>query len=421
MSATALKARWVIPATLPPIENGMVVFDGHRIIEVGHARGSGPTVVDLGDVAIVPGFVNAHTHLELTFCHHRVPFRGTFVDWVEDVVALHSADLPDETLRNAIREGFRRSLVAGVTTLGDIGYGPPSAEEWLRSRVNVVGFLEILGMGPRRFEAHRQGFGVQAALCEEVDELIRQDPRGQALRAIKRVGLSPHAPYSVDTLLFKYVAEYLALRRFPVCTHLAETLEEVRFLTDGTGPLRDLLERWNRWDGSFEPPGCSPVEYARRVGLLQHRPVLAHVNHVGTRDLETLAASTCHVAFCPRTHHFFGHAPHRYREMIDRGINVCIGTDSLASNDSLSVLEELRFLRAQDPQLSANQLLKMGTIAGAYALRLDADVGSIEVGKQADLVVIPLRHRDAADPVEDILSHDRSPSAVYLRGSRVAG
>ena len=215
MPAITLKARWVIPATFPPIENGMVVTEGHRIIEVGHARSSGSTAVDLGDVAIVPGFVNAHTHLELSFCHHRVPYRGTFVDWLEDVVALHSADLPEETLRSAIREGFRRSLVAGVTTVGDIGYGPASAEEWLRSRVNVVGFLEILGMGPRRFEAHRQGFGVQAALCEEVDELINRDRQGLTLRAIKRVGLSPHAPYSVDTLLFKYVAEYLALRRFP--------------------------------------------------------------------------------------------------------------------------------------------------------------------------------------------------------------
>lgn len=421
MTATTLKARWVIPATFPPIENGVIVFDGHRIVEVGHARGSAATVIDLGDVAIVPGFVNAHTHLELTFCHHRVPYRGTFVDWVEDVVAMHSADLPDDTLRNATREGFRRSLVAGVTTVGDIGYGPPSAEEWLRSRVNVVGFLEILGMGPRRFEPHRQGFGVQAALCEEVDELVKQDRQGQTLRAIKRVGLSPHSPYSVDTLLFNYVAEYLALRRFPVCTHLAETQEEVRFLADGTGPLRDLLERWNRWDGSFQPPGCSPVEYAKRVGLLQHRPVLAHVNYVSGRDLETLAASTCHVAFCPRTHQFFGHGPHRYRDMLDRGINVCIGTDSLASNDSLSVLDELRFLRANDRHLRADQLLKMGTIAGAYALRLDADVGSIEVGKQADMVVIPLKHRETADPIEDILSHDKSPSAVYLRGNRVAG
>lgn len=421
MSAMTLKARWVIPATLPPIENGMVVIEGYRVVEVGPARGSGPSVVDLGDVAIVPGFVNAHTHLELTFCHHRVPFRGTFVDWVEDVMAVHSADLPDDTLRNATREGFRRSLVAGVTTVGDIGYGPPSAEEWLRSRANIVGFLEILGMGPRRFAAHRQGFGVQAALCEEVDELIKQDRQGQALRAIKRVGLSPHAPYSVDTLLFRYVSEYLGLRRFPVCTHLAETLEEVRFLADGTGPLRDLLERWGRWDGSFEPPGCSPVEYARRVGLLQHRPVLVHVNHVSTGDLEILASSTCHVAFCPRTHHFFGHGPHPYRNMMDQGVNVCIGTDSLASNDSLSVLDELRFLRTQDPHLTADQLLRMGTIGGAYALRLDADVGSIEVGKQADLVVIPLMDENAADPVEDILSHDKSPSAVYVRGTRVAG
>ena len=100
---------------------------------------------------------------------------------------------------------------------------------------------------------------------------------------------------------------------------------------------------------------------------------------------------------------------------------MCIGTDSLASNDSLSVLDELRFMRARDPQLRADQLLKMGTIAGAYALRLDADVGSIEVGKQADMVVLPLRYKETADPVEDILNSDRSPTAVYLRGNRVAG
>ena len=173
------------------------------------------------------------------------------------------------------------------------------------------------------------------------------------------------------------------------------------------------------WDGSFSPPRCSAVEYAHRLGLLEAGALLVHVNYASDDDLDLIARHGGHVAFCPRSHHFFGHRPHRFRDMLRRGINVCVGTDSLASSDSLSVLDELRFLREQDQSLPAHELLSMGTLAGANALGLGAVCGSLAPGKSADFVALPLSSPSAGDPLEDILSADTRPIAVYVAGRAV--
>jgi len=426
MPRITYRARWLVPISSPPIENGRLVVKDGRIVSVERASGIDPRAVDLGDVAVVPGFVNAHTHLELTYCRQRVPYAGSFVRWVEDLVALYPGDRSEDSLCASVREGLRQSLAAGVTTLGDIGYGARSVDTWRRAPANVVGYLEVLGMGPRRAEPHRQSFELLKAVCDEANErdpeAVRAPPTGGSHSArgrsgsLCRVGLSPHAPYSVDTAVYRRIIEYVTAARRPICTHLAETPEETQFLADGTGPFRELLERWGLWDGSFEPPGCSPIEYASRLGLLACRPLLIHVNYVRDDDLDRLSASTCPVVYCPRSHRFFQHEPHRFRDMLDRGIRVCIGTDSLASTDSLSVLDELRFLRAEDGTIRNERLLRMGTIAGARALGLDAQVGSLEPGKRADLAVLPLSEPGTSEPAEDVLRGQALPTAVYLGG-----
>jgi len=158
MPSITYRARWLVPIDSPPIENGRLVVEDGRIAAVERASRTDTGAVDLGDVAVVPGFVNAHTHLELTYCHQRVPFRGSFVRWVEDLVALYPDDRSEDLLCASVRQGLRQSLATGVTTLGDIGYGRRSVDSWRRASIHVGGYLEVLGMGPRRSAPHRQAF-----------------------------------------------------------------------------------------------------------------------------------------------------------------------------------------------------------------------------------------------------------------------
>jgi cytosine/adenosine deaminase-related metal-dependent hydrolase len=201
--------------------------------------------------------------------------------------------------------------------------------------------------------------------------------------------------------------------------HLAEIAEEAQFTTRLAGPIRGFLKRHRVWDRRIPCPGLSPVAYAAVTGVLRSASLLAHVNYATDEELDLIAAAGAHVAYCPRTHDAFGHQPHRFREMIDRGINVCIGTDSLASNPSLSVLEELRFLHRRHPDLPAGLLLAMGTIHGARGLGLADAVGALAPGMQADLTVVPLDPHGPTDPVENLLQSNLQPTATCIAGEWV--
>ena len=407
MPCTTYRARWIAPVASPLIENGHVVVDNGLVVSVERSNRPHPAAVDLGDAVVLPGLVNAHTHLELTVCHRSIPYRGSFADWIADLVSANPHRGSGEVLEHSVRDGFKQSLSAGVTALADIGHGRPVLQAWSQAPLHTVGFLEVLGMGAvfKQITAGERSVAAAAAMCKETPLL--------------RIGIAPHAPYTTDAAMYREAIEFATRTGRPICTHLAETREEGQFLADGTGPLRDFLERWNLWDGSFDPPGCSPVEYAHRLGLLACGPLLAHVNYVTDADLELLAGTGSSVAYCPRTHRFFGHEPHRFRDMLARGINVCIGTDSLASNDTLSVLDELRFLAASDPALSPSQLLAMGTLAGARALGFQDQIGSLSPGKRADMVAVALDQATTGEPIGDLLSSAAPPAAVYLGGERL--
>ncbi|MBI4581807.1 MAG: amidohydrolase family protein [Planctomycetes bacterium] len=410
MAQLRIGARWVLPVTDSPIENGRVVIDGGRIVAV--ESGAKPRVADLdyGDAVILPGFVNAHTHLELTGFRGRVPFTGSFGDWLRGLIALQSAEDAEQAMSRAIAEGLRQSLAAGVTTIVDAGCGQQAADAWCEARANVVGLFEVIGMGPRAGGSHSRS-------VETVRRLMEQCTARAEARGSLRLGMCPHAPYSTAPEVYRQAVAYVEERDLPIGTHLAETREELEFLFRGRGPLRELLEELGLWDGSFEPPEVPPVAYAEWLGLLACRPLLAHVNYVSEQDIALLAERRCSVAYCPRTHRFFQHEPHWYRQMLGSGINVCIGTDSLASNDSLSVLDEMRFLRAADPSLDGELLLAMGTIRGARAAGLDERVGSFEPGKRADLVAVPLAA--SRDPVDALLRGASEPMVVYLAGEPI--
>jgi cytosine/adenosine deaminase-related metal-dependent hydrolase len=241
--------------------------------------------------------------------------------------------------------------------------------------------------------------------------------------ACARPGLSPHAPYSTSDWLYYKAAS----SRLPLSTHLAEMPEELRLLKHRDGPLREFLEDLDAWDDGWEPIGPRPADYVRRGELRNADWLIAHGTYFDPSEFWQLrpeAAPNGHrvaVAFCPRTHARFGHAPHPYRALLERGVIVCLGTDSLASSPSLSILDEIRFMHRRDDSLSGELLLTMATLFGAWALRAETTTGSLRAGKSADLAVIPLPDHSDRDPHRLILESDEPVLATVFEGDFVTG
>jgi len=403
-----LQARFVVPVDSPPIEGGAVVVEHGRITAVGRASDlRGTDALDYGDAVITPGFVNAHTHLELSSLAHQVPPTPDFIDWLRRLIAAMPPTTSNpseqkENIQTAVRTGVALSLAAGVTTIGDITRHPHWTREILAaSEVRGVSFGEITAIGRGR---HLLGERLASAASTEY----------QTERL--RVGLSPHAPYSVEPDAMRACAERARVLALPLCIHAAETADEEEFTSRREGRFVDFLGELGVWDEEIRAAGCGSVELCRLTGLLGPRTVLAHANYVSDGEITQVANHGASVAYCPRTHHAFHHPAHRFRDMLEAGVNVCIATDSLASNPSLSILDELRFLRNAHRSLPSLELLAMGTRRGAQALGFADTVGTLTVGKAADLVVIPLDPSQRIDAWDQILTSAAQPIQVYVDG-----
>ncbi len=413
-----LKAKYVIPVSAPPIENGLIEVHESQVVEVRRAKRheSDPSIVDCGAAVVLPGFVNAHTHLELTHLAGKVPPSpggpsalgagpADFAGWLRRLlVEMRKGGDDVEMVADSVSAGERFCLEAGVTTVGDITRLPHITRPVLGcGRLRVVSFGEVISIGTLR-----------EALDERLQAAIDTSNNSARLTA----AVSPHAPYTCDRRAIRACRESSATTNMPLCMHLAETPDEEGCTLHGSGALVDFLRSIGVWDESVKHPRLRPIEYAEDLGLFSPRTVFAHVNYVSDSDLGRLAGSKAHVAYCPRTHAAFGHAPHRFREMLAVGINVCVGTDSLASNPSLSILEELRYLRRMFEDITARQLTEMGTLRAARALGMENTVGSLEPGKQADIVVVPLQATGPLDPLENLLRGELGPVQVYVAGQQ---
>ena len=399
-----LKSRYVVPVDGPVIENGAVVIRNERIAAVGRANDlTASPVIDYGDAVVCPGFVNAHTHLELTLLAGAAPPPPDFVDWLKRLTRLlMEQPATEENVVAAVRAGVAQSLAAGVTTIGDITRRPAwSRGPLAASSVRAVSYGEVIAMGRLRTQLHER---LEAAASTQHENTRL------------RIGISPHAPYTVEPDGLRTCAARAMRMGAPLCIHLAETADEEAFTRKGQGRFVEFLQEMGIWDEDIPAAHCSPVELCRSAGILGPKTLIAHGNYVSDPDVRIIAESGASVAYCPRTHHAFGHPPHPFRDLLRAGVNVCIGTDSLASNPSLSILDELRFLCRSHPDLASHDLMKMGTLRGAVALGFDAEVGSLTVGKAADLVVIPLEASQAVADWKCVLESTQTPIAVYVDG-----
>lgn len=404
-----VRAKYLLDRKFTVRDNVAVRIRDGAIVELADDL-TGEEVLDLGDALLMPGLVNAHTHLELGYAAGKVAPSADFVDWLRRLlVEIRSTGTDDDTVAASVRAGLRASIEAGVTLLGDISRAPDRVRPVLAAEMDrpaVVSFGEVLAFGTILANADAQ------VISAFDTRFVRDD---------LRVGVSPHATYSVEEAVLDACIRHAHKQDAPVCIHTAEAREEERYLRDGDGPLRDYFVELGLWDSSMTPIGCRPLEYIERNGALHPTTLLAHGNYLSDDEIERVANAGSSVAYCPRTHHAFGHDPHPFRRMLDAGVNVCLGTDSLASNPDLSVLEEMRFVHRTHPSLDPRKIMAMGTKAGAQALGMAEIAGELRPGARADLIAIPLDPTGPTQPLDNVLENNSQPRLTLAAGKRLFG
>jgi len=398
-----ITANYVLPISSEPIHQGAVAFEGDTIAAVGEVddlrrRFPDAPVDELGHAAIVPGFVNCHSHLEVTAMRGYLDsVEHDFYSWLIKLTKTRDEVLSEEDIATAALAGAVEGARAGVTCFGDIG------------RNGKAGFEALRQAGLRGVVFQETEF---APLDEKADEAmaILKD-RFLALRdratPLIEVGISPHAPYTVSPVLFEKIARYALDENVKLTVHAAESAEEDDLMLRGDGYFRKIYENLGiEWDR----PQCTSVELLARTGILATRPLLAHCVRVSDSDIEQLAATGSKVAHCPKSNAKFGHGYAPFEKLLDAGVSVGLGSDSVASNNTCDLIEESRFavLAARNRPnrtrfISAEEALEAATLGGAKALGLEHKIGSLEPGKQADLAVVSLESV-SRQPVNDVVS-----------------
>lgn len=403
---TLLSAAYIATMTGPIIRDGAVAFDEHRIIAVGQTktiRGEHPDAnpIDLGQSVILPGLINAHTHLELSALG-QLPKPASFVDWIlnlrEKIGAI--TDFPG-FIADSVKAGIQQCLRFGVTAVGDITLNPVITRPLLAAaEMRGVSFGEVLGMANRIDQ-------LDSRLAAAIDQSTN--------RPFFRAGIEPHAPYSLDLVGYKKCLEAARPFKLPLSTHLAETPDEAPFLTDHTGPFRRLWETLGAWSEGVSRAAGGPIRAMRHLGLLDYPTLLAHVNYIDDSELEILARSQASVVYCPRTHAYFNHPPHRFEEMSQRGINVAIGTDSAASSTDLNIVDDVRLVYLSNPDRETEFLWSLITSRAAIALGMSHMIGQLATDRLPDLCVFEIRSND---PLKEILENTALPTQVWRSGRR---
>lgn len=408
----ALKARWILPIEGAPIAGGVVSVEAGTIAAIGTDDPS-RQLVDLGNVAILPGLVNAHAHLEFSDLQRPLGRAGTtFPEWIREVVDFRrqrseSTEHLTRLKRDVVRQGANECLAGGTTTLGEITTTPVPEGVLPDAPLQCTMFHELIGLSEERADT------ALADLTTWLDAIDRQNLTG-------RPGLSPHAPYSVSCGLLEKAISLSAEKKIPLEMHLAESAEELELLASHSGPFVELFTEYGFWEPAAVPRGVRSLDFLKQLARA-HRALVIHGNLLASDEISFLGdhADQMSVVYCPRTHAYFDHGRYPLVEMLDRGVTVALGTDSRASNPNLSLWEEMQFVARAFPELPREQVLKLGTLAGATALGLGREVGSLSPGKQADFCVIGLSDRDA-EPHELILSEDSVVEATVCQGSLVA-
>ncbi len=389
------RARHVVPVIGPPIENGAVVVKGDTIAAVGPWDGLRPAwageAEDLGDVILMPGLINAHCHLDYSGLRGAILRPESFAGWIQRINAV-KRNLSEDDFLAAIEKGLSECLHTGTTTLLNIESFPSLLPRMRRPSVRTWWFFELIDL--------RQ--------TPPADEIVSAALKFFAQRPEWRggVGLSPHAPYTASIELYLLTRAIARRHGLPVTTHVGESHEEQMMFADGAGPLFSFLQSIGRPMGDCGN-GRSPLRLLADAAAIGPETIIAHLNELPVQDEELLRPGgylhNVSVVHCPLSHRYFSHRPFPLERLRKLDINVCLGTDSLASNQTLSIFEEMRATRESFPSLSANELIAMATINGARALGLEGRLGVLRQGAFADMIAV--RGGDHSDLATRIVEH----------------
>lgn len=405
-----LRARVVVPVSQPPIDNGAVLLSGRRIRAIGPWRDFSRTrkrqTIDLGDVALLPGLINAHCHLDYTDMAGQFEPPRRFTDWIK-LITTEKSQWSDEDFKISWGRGARMLERTGTTTVGDIEALPALLPEaWEATPLRVFSFLEMTGIRSRRQP--------RAVLNEALDHIKKLK------HARCKAWLSPHAPYSTLPELLKLATRKALRRRWRITTHVAESDQEFEMFMHGEGHMHDWLKRNDR--NNSDCGLGSPVQHMERCGALTASLLAIHANHLAPGDAELLGKHGVHVVHCPRSHAFFRHHAFPFEALTATGVNISLATDSLASvvqprrtRVELNLFEEMRAFARVFPSVSPETILQMVTLNPARALGCAGKLGELRAGSFADLIALPIGRR-SEDVYESILNHGGHVSASMING-----
>jgi aminodeoxyfutalosine deaminase len=371
-----LRSRVVVTMDGPPIKNGAVAISGDQIVDVGkfdeiRKRHSGE-VVDLGEQALLPGFINGHCHLDYTCLRGKIPLQKSFADWIRTINAEKAKLLPKDYLAS-INEGFAEAKKFGTTSIANLTAFPELISQ-IRAPIRTWWFAEL----------------IDVRSPERVNELV--DLAIESLKTTQNWGLAPHALFTASTNLYQRCEEVARRKDILLTTHLAESREEMEMFRDGSGPLYKFMKNIGRpMDDCRSQTPLEKFVGRRDRASLPREWILAHLNELAESDFGLLerSKSRFHVVHSPRSHDYFGHSRFSFEKLRARGLNICLGTDSLASNENLSLFAEMRAFQRSEPEISPDKILEMVTLNPAMALRQGTVLGRIRPGFQADLISIP--------------------------------
>lgn len=399
-----LRARVVVPISRPPIEDGAVLVSGNRIAQVGSWRdfsASDAEVIDLGETILMPGLINAHCHLDYTDMAGLMPPQKSFTDWIRLMLATKASWNYSEYAESWIH-GAHMLEKTGTTTVADFEAVPELLPDvWSSTPLRVISLLEMTGVKSRR--------DPRAILQDNVDHILTL-PGGRC-----RPGLAPHAPYSTPPELLRLTANMARQRHWPLSIHVAESMQEFEMFSKGRGVMCDWLKRNGR-----DMSDCgerSPLQHLDRYGVLAENCVAVHVNYLADGDAKLLARRKASVAHCPRSHAYFRHEEFPYNTFTRAKVNVCLGTDSLATvykkprqTVRLNMFDEMQAFAGKFPRVSPEMILRMATVNGALALGMEGEAGEISERALADLIAIPYKGK----------IEDANEAAVHHKGDVLA-
>ena len=413
-----VRARTVVTMDGPPIENGAVAVSGNRIVDVGRfddikTRNAGNTL-DLGEQVLLPGLINAHCHLDYTCLRGKIPPQKSFTEWIRAINAEKATLAPKDYIAS-INEGFAEARRFGTTTIANLTVFPELIPQ-IQPPVRTCWFAELIDIrAPERANE----------LVDSAIESLEGHDRRTHSGASRRTRCSRRR-----RILFRRCEEIAQREHILLTTHLAESREEMEMFRVASGPLYEFIKSIGRpMDdcGSKTPlelfldligSGGSPN---RPRAIEVNRPylswIVAHLNELTESDFELLERSNSkfHVVHCPRSHNYFGHSPFAFDRLRSFGFNICLGTDSLASNESLSLFAEMRAFQKEFPSVSAEEIFQMVTVNPARALRYENALGQIRPGFGADLIAVPCS--TSTDIFEQILAFDAPVSWSMANGN----